>query len=161
MDCISSEESSEEYIESTTDPGVQEKVQILIVRGLPWRSSRLQRFFAILDEEEHLHRSMQPKRGANKKIRRQGPPKNGVYMPPQGVASWMISQRWMQDMRAKHPELLELLKNIIVDPQGFDWSEFTAFGTESDGDDEMERGDEYVPRGDTSYSLQNALKPIH
>lgn len=131
------------------------------MRGLPWRSVRLQKFFSLLDEEERVNRSMQPKRGIGKKTRRQGRPKDGFYMPPKGVASWMISKRWIRDMQANHPALLGLLSGIIVDPEGFDWTKFDAFGPESDVEVEVQPDGQYAPQNGTSYSLQNALQPIN
>lgn len=160
LDCMSSEESSEEFIDSPSDPAAQEKVQVLIVRDVPWRSTRMQKFFGFLDEEQRINRSMQPKRGSGRKTRRQGPPKDGFYMPPSGVASWMISKRWLRNMQANHPELLELLPAIVVDPEGFDWSKFVAFGPESDVETEVQSVETYIPQISISYAWQNALQPL-
>ena len=60
----------------------------------------------------------------------------GAFLPPTGVANWMISRRWLRDMQAVHPDTLELLEGIVVDPPGFDWNQFDALGYESE--DEMD-----------------------
>ena len=49
-ECMSSEESGEEFTEAAHPSGAHTKVQVLRRRGLPWRSSRLMRFYSILDE---------------------------------------------------------------------------------------------------------------
>ncbi|OCH92899.1 hypothetical protein OBBRIDRAFT_772531 [Obba rivulosa] len=162
QDCMSSEESCDEPVGPITRSGTREKAQFLRIRGLPWRSTRLLRFFAILDAEERADRSTKPKRGVGRKERAVGPLKEGMLLPPKGVASWMVSQRWMQGILSARPDIAATLEEIIVDPPGFDWSQFFALGAESD--DEMEREEiaagQHIPRSDTSYSLQYALTPM-
>ncbi len=160
-ECMSSEESCEEYTEPTHPSGAHTKVQVLRRRGLPWRSSRLMRLYSILDEEDQVERSFKPKRGIGRKERCIGPMKDGFYMPPKGVGSWMVSQRWIRAMRMTHPDLLELLKDTVVDPPGFDWDKFEGLGEESGEEpEEPEPEPGYVPRSDTSYSLVHALAPV-
>ncbi|EMD40805.1 hypothetical protein CERSUDRAFT_149244 [Gelatoporia subvermispora B] len=162
QDCMSSEESCDEHIGPMTRSGTREKVQVLRIRGLPWRSMRLQRFFAILDAEESADRSTKPRRGSGRKERCIGPLKEGLMLPPKGVASWMVSRRWIQGILAARPDIAAALQEIIIDPPGFDWGTFFALGAESD--DEMEREEtvagQNIPRSDTSYSLQYALTPM-
>ena len=161
VECMSSEESCDEYSEPAHPSGALTKVQVLRRRGLPWRSFRLMRFYAHLDEEEQVERSFKLKRGIGRKERCIGPMKDGFYMPPKGVASWMVSQRWIRGMRIAHPDLLELLKDTVVDPPGFDWSKFGGLGEESGEElEEPEPEPGYVPRSETSYSLAHALAPI-
>ncbi|THH15382.1 hypothetical protein EW146_g5087 [Bondarzewia mesenterica] len=176
IDCMSSEESDEES--SKAGPSTS-KEKAFIVRGIPWRSTRLLKFYGILDEDDKLDKSLKPKRGVGRRERSEGPPKAGFYLPPKGVADWMISRRWLRDMQAVHPELLSLLKDIVVDPLGFDWTRFDALGYESE--DELDpvhstlRSQRLVyPAVDdthttvhtnlnanpTSYSLQYALAPV-
>jgi hypothetical protein len=156
VDCMSPEESDGD----DTRPS-----DILRIRRLPWRSSRLQRFFSILDNEEALDKSQKPKRGSGKKERSLGPPKEGFFVPPKGVASWMISRRWINISLTAHPDLPDALKNIVVDPPGFDWDYFRDLGGESE-DDELHtiqdlnlQNGHYNSHGDPSNtsSLHNAL----
>ena len=128
LECMSSEESDngDESAETSNLSG------ILRLRGLPWRSSRLQRFYSALDDDERLEK---PKRGMGKKERYRGPNKEGFFIPPKGVASWMISKRWMRSSQTKHPDLPDVLKKIVVDPPGFDWDHFLTLGEETDLDE--------------------------
>jgi hypothetical protein len=169
-ECMSSEESCDESPSTTAAIGVKEKT--FIVRGIPWRSTRLLKFFSSLDEDDKMDKGLRPKRGSARKNRDDGPPKDGFHIPPKGVATWMVSRRWLHDMQLSHPDLLDLIKDLILDPPGFDWSKFDAMGYESD--------DELDPMGSvlrlvhppysslpshegastTSYSLQHALRDV-
>jgi len=136
---------------------------MLRIRGLPWRSVRLQRFYAMLDEEEHAEKSTKPKRGVGRKERRIGPYKEGVGLPPVGVASWMISKRWMRLLQMTRPDLAALSRTVVVDPPDFDWTQCLVLGAESDDELEVQEippADAYIPYSDTSYSLQYALTPM-
>ncbi|KAI0268371.1 hypothetical protein BC834DRAFT_869090 [Gloeopeniophorella convolvens] len=147
LECMSSEESDDE-----SKPGVAVKDKVLVVRGLPWRSDRLLRFYAILDEDERIDKSLKPKRGLGRRERNEGPPKRGLTIPPKGVASWMISRRWLRDMQVAQPEVARAVRELVLDPPGFDWAEFDALGYETD--------DEQIPMDTalhTSYSLVDAL----
>ncbi|KDQ64637.1 hypothetical protein JAAARDRAFT_145597 [Jaapia argillacea MUCL 33604] len=167
MECMSSEESFDDDSEGGGGAG-QERAQILRVRGLPWRSTRIQKFFGVLDDDDKLEKSMKPRRGNGRKERCLGPPKNEFCMPPKGVASWMISRRWIRAMEMSHPDLLELLKDVIVDPPGFDWNQFHGLGEESGDEVAMEglayhhsQQQDYTPNHcNSSYSLQYALAPV-
>jgi hypothetical protein len=128
--------SSEESDFEDDTPGSSRPSGILRTRGYSWRSSRLQRFYSTLDDEEKADRSMKPKRGVGKKERCTGPPKDGFHIPPKGVASWMISRRWINAAQATHPDLTDVLKKIVVDPPGFDWNQFHALGEESEDSDD-------------------------
>jgi len=173
VECMSSEESCDESPSATATVGVKERA--FIVRGIPWRSTRLLRFFGLLDEDDKLEKGLRPKRGSGRKNRNDGPPKDGFHIPPKGVAAWMVSRRWLHDMQLSYPDFLDLTKDIIVDPPGFDWSKFDALGYESD--DELDavnsvlrsHGLVYTPYSSlplhegastTSYSLQHALMDV-
>ncbi|EPQ59400.1 hypothetical protein GLOTRDRAFT_136278 [Gloeophyllum trabeum ATCC 11539] len=164
VECMSSEDSMDEDIRFGV-PRVQDKGQVLRIRGLLWRSSRLQRFFGVLDEEDKLDKTMKPKRGLGRKERCFGPPRDG--MPPKGVASWMISRRWLRNMELTQPDFSQALKDVIVDVPGFNWEHFHDLGDESDDEYELQgfgleqTQPQYpVPYQDTSYSLQYALAPV-
>ncbi|KII95249.1 hypothetical protein PLICRDRAFT_34090 [Plicaturopsis crispa FD-325 SS-3] len=160
LECMSSEESDDAGPQHTTS---------LCVRGLLWRSDRLQKFFDTLDEGDKLDKASKPKRGVGRKERHPGPPKDGFPLPPKAVASWMVSRRWVRGMQVEHPELLSLLDDIIVDPPGFDWNMFHALGEESseEHDEDAMNVDEsptfYPPppatTQTTTSSLQYAFDP--
>lgn len=160
---MSSEESCDEYVEPAYPPGALNNVQVLRVRGLPWRSSRLLRFYATLDAEESAEQmllmSNKSRRPLARKERCIGPPKDGFIMPPQGVACWMISRRWVRENQDAHPDLGQLLKELVSDPPGFDWQSFDALGEESE-DESSGVPERFIPRSDTSYSLAHALAPV-
>jgi hypothetical protein len=157
-ECMSSEESD-------CDDDDNHSSGRLRTRGLPWRSSRLKRFYGTLDEEEWLDKSTKPKRGVGKKERYAGPPKEGLCMPPKGVASWMISKRWIKQQSASHPDLVDVLKNIVEDPPEDDLSQVGVLGEES-GDEQANNmqepqsyyvGDTGGAQSTSSSSLHNAL----
>lgn len=133
MECISSEES-----ETEEDPAVGSRTTSLRVRGLPWRSTRLLRLFDILDNYEKADNLQKPRRGVGRKERFHGLPKEGLILPPKGVATWMISKRWISVMQASHLEVLSSLKDVILDPVGFDWSQFHALGEESEDEESLD-----------------------
>ncbi|PPQ77347.1 hypothetical protein CVT25_010929 [Psilocybe cyanescens] len=125
-DCMSSEESDYEQ-----DPLFPQPNSYLKTHGYAWRSTRLLRFYCILDDEDRIESSAKPKRGQARKERRVGPNKEGFILPPQGVSTWMISRRWYKASLATHPDLPNTLTKLIVDPVGFDWSDFHELGEES------------------------------
>ncbi|KAI6047444.1 hypothetical protein EDC04DRAFT_2623348 [Pisolithus marmoratus] len=127
LECMSEEESEVEE-----DPAGGTRTAVLRVRGCPWRSLRLQRFFDILDREDKVAAAQKPRRGLGRKERCRGPSKEGIILPPKGVASWMISRRWMMMIQASHSEVLDRLKNDIVDTDGFDWNQVPQMSVESD-----------------------------
>lgn len=126
MDCMSSEESASE-----------EGITVFRVRGLPWRSTRLLNFYTTLDEGEQADKVFRPKRGVGRRERCIGPVKAGFYMPPKGVASWMISRRWLNGLQMTSPDLVEVLKGLVHDPPGFDWGRFIALGGEDSEAEDM------------------------
>lgn len=151
LDCMSSEESDQEQ----SSEGLS-----LHVRPLPWRSTRLVRFYQTLDEE-HLSTN-KPKGGAGKKEKVMGPMKEGyLILPPKGVSYWMVSKRWLRSMRAVHKDLEDWLKPLLVDPPGFDWGACTELGEETD-DEYAAEEQVYSPviqhSMGTSSSLQYALQ---
>jgi hypothetical protein len=117
--CMSSEESE------NSSPST-----VFRIRGLAWRSSRLQKFYDGLDEDERLDKVQKPKRGVGKKERSRGPNKDGFQLPPKGVASWMISKRWVAASQRMYPDLLQVLKTISTD-QPDCWDHLMALGEES------------------------------
>ncbi|KAG2152389.1 hypothetical protein BD769DRAFT_1594227 [Suillus cothurnatus] len=127
VECMSSEES-----EIEEDLVVSSRTTSLRVRGFPWRSTRLLRFFDILDDYDKVDSSQKPRRGIGRRERFHGLPKEGLILPPKGVATWMISKRWISVMQASHLEVLSGLKDIVLDPVGFDWSQFHVLGEESE-----------------------------
>ncbi|THH27286.1 hypothetical protein EUX98_g6906 [Antrodiella citrinella] len=158
-ECMSSEESCDESPEPTTPSGPNASVQVLRIRGLPWRSSRLLRLYMHLDEDEKVDRSLKAKRIQTRtKERCLGPPKDGFHLPPKGIATWMVSQRWVRETRDAHPDLGELLKDLMVEPPGFDWQQFDLLGMDSE--EEQENEQEEIPRSEISYSLAHALAPM-
>lgn len=134
LDCMSSEESDFEI-----DPVSSQRSAILRSQGYAWRSTRLLRFFSALDEEEKVDISTKPKRGVGRKERRVGPLREEFCLPPQGIASWMISRRWYKASLNIHPDLPEKMSKLVVDPLGFNWTHFHDLGEESaDSEDENE-----------------------
>ncbi|KJA29931.1 hypothetical protein HYPSUDRAFT_174932 [Hypholoma sublateritium FD-334 SS-4] len=126
VDCMSSEESDYE-----SDPNSPQPNSILRTHGYAWRSARLLRFYCILDDEETAESSTKPKRGSGKKERRIGPVKDEFILPPQGVATWMVSQRWYKASLNDHPDLPYTLGQLIENPAGFVWTQFPDLGDES------------------------------
>ncbi|KAG6869319.1 hypothetical protein C0993_000072 [Termitomyces sp. T159_Od127] len=122
-ECMSSDDSEDDN--GARAPGM------LYTRGHQWRSSRLKRFYDILDEGEKQDKYAMPKRGVGKKERSVGPLKD-FALPPERVATWMISKRWIKASQAKYPDLLAVLEKRIEDPPGFDWEGFDVLGEESD-----------------------------
>ncbi|KAG1752644.1 uncharacterized protein EDB91DRAFT_1293569 [Suillus paluster] len=133
VECMSSEES-----EIEEDPVDGSRTTLLRVRGFPWRSARLQRFFDVLDDLDKADSSLKPRRGVGRRERSHGSPKEGLIIPPKGIATWMISKRWISVMQASHLEALSSLKDIVVDPVGFDWSQFHVLGEESEDEGRLE-----------------------
>ena len=131
---MSSEESDLEI-----DPVSKQPSPILRSQGYAWRSTRLLRFFSALDEEEKADISAKPKRGVGRKERRVGPPKGEFRLPPQGIATWMISRRWYKASLSIYSDLPETLNKLVVDPLGFNWTHFRDLGEES-----ADSGDEAV-----------------
>ena len=129
-DCMSSEESDEEVVPLSSQP-----ISILRTRGYTWRSKRLLRFYEILDDEERSDVIPKLKRGVGKRERRVGPPKEEFILPPEGVATWMISKRWYRSSLVTRPDLATLLSKRVSDTPGFDWSNFIELGDASSDED--------------------------
>ncbi|KAI0089262.1 hypothetical protein BDY19DRAFT_944941 [Irpex rosettiformis] len=170
LECMSSDESCDEHVEEVYPTSERSKVQLFITRGPTWRSSRLVRFYSLLDAEDvaeqlqlgsaSVFASNKHRRPLPRKERRVGPPKDGLIMPPQGVASWMISRRWVKETSETHPDLEGVLEGLVEDSPGFDWGGFDVLGEESEEEGEQEvEEEEFIPRSDTSYSLAHALAP--
>ncbi|GLB33954.1 hypothetical protein LshimejAT787_0108380 [Lyophyllum shimeji] len=141
MECMSSEESE--------DDGTGLRSGMLHTRGYLWRSTRLKRFYSILDDEEKADKFLMPKRGVGKKERCTGPPKDGFHLPPKGVATWMISRHWIKASQKQYPDLPDVLAKLVQDPPGFDWDHFDVLGDASEvSGDELPTLDEqhsYTP----------------
>ncbi|KAJ7498763.1 hypothetical protein FB451DRAFT_1202938 [Mycena latifolia] len=135
LECMSSEESD---FDTDVDLSATARgSRPLQTRGYAWRSSRLLRFFAVLDVEDSADASTRPKRGLGRRERFTGPHKEGLHLPPKGVASWMISQRWLYTAQAEHPDLGNKLKTLVFDAPGFDWTRFSDLGGETDDEESM------------------------
>jgi hypothetical protein len=124
LECMSSEES-----DCDTDAS-SSRASALWTRGYAWRSQRLIRFYAILDIEA----PSKLKRGVGKKERQTGPLKEGFHLPPKGIASWMISKRWMKAAQQEHHDLPNVLRRLIEEPAGFESRRLDILG-EGSGDD--------------------------
>ncbi|KAK0206383.1 hypothetical protein DFS33DRAFT_1471146 [Desarmillaria ectypa] len=124
LECMSSDDSDSE------DDG------LLCSRGYPWRSKRLIRFYEILDREDIGDKASKPKRGVGKKDRAVGPLKEGFCLPPKGVASWMISRRWIAETQLMRPDLPRLLESILNDLPDFDSTVQKCTILDDDSDDE-------------------------
>ena len=165
LECMSSEESEED-----SKPGVM-KDKVLKVRGIPWRSNRLLKFYSVLDEDDRLDKSMKPKRGLGRCDRNEGLPKDVLTIPPKGVANWMISRRWLRDVQLVHPDVIRAVQELVYDPPGFDWRKFDALGYETDDErmtvdaNTLRHGTRFAPHSSgfsgstTSYALVDALAP--
>ncbi|TFK92224.1 hypothetical protein K466DRAFT_481075 [Polyporus arcularius HHB13444] len=160
QECMSSEESDGEYAAE----GSGETVQVFRTRGLQWRSSRLRRFYAVLDEQDRFDKSLKPKRGLGRRERREGLPKDGFFLPPKGVARWMVSRRWLQETAAMRPDVTDMLRELIVDPAEPEPELAQLMLGPEHSDDEQDQArpatNLYAHVSDTSYSLHNALQPL-
>lgn len=154
---MSSEESDGEYVENG------DRVQTFQTRGPSWRSARLLRYYGVLDAHDRVEKSVKPKRGAAR-VRREGPPKDGLFLPPKGVARWMVSRRWLQEIETTRPDLVEVLRGLIVDVTEPESEIAHVMLGSEESEDEAADGppppDVYAHVTDTSYSLQNALQPV-
>ncbi|KAL7282323.1 hypothetical protein ACG7TL_003793 [Trametes sanguinea] len=157
QECMSSEESDGEYVENG------EKVQVFRTRGPSWRSTRFLRYLAILDEQDRIDKGAKPKRGVGRRIRREGPPKEGLFLPPKGLAPWMVSRRWLQETETLRPDLVGSLRELFTEVVQQE-SEVTRvmLGDESEDESAQEptSAEVYAHVSDTSYSLHNALQPV-
>jgi len=153
QDCMSSEESCDD------NDGLQTKQKVLRIRGLPWRSLRLQRFYALLDEEDQADKSSKPKRGNGRKERHVGPDKDPHILPPVGVSRWMISKRWIRHLQCTRVDLAQAVMTVVSVSDGVDWNECAILGAESDDDADLQdvlHLSRHIPVSETS-SLQHAL----
>ena len=163
LDCMSSEESDDDSKQGAT------KEKTIVVRGITWRSNRLLKFYSVLDEDNRLDKSLKPKRGFGRRDRNEGPPKDSLTFPPKGIASWMISRRWLREVRMAHPEVVRAVQEVVYDPPGFDWGKFDALGYETDDEqvaidpNRVGHGTQFAshpqafPNVSTSYALVDAL----
>ncbi|KAI3612310.1 hypothetical protein WG66_012263 [Moniliophthora roreri] len=124
LECMSSEESD-------ADPDAPQS-RYLITHGCRWRSKRLVKFYEKLDEDDREVGATKPKRGLGKLDRVTGDLKPGFQLPPKGVASWMVSRRWILQEQTKHPDFNEALQKLIRDPQELDWVHLQSLGEESE-----------------------------
>jgi hypothetical protein len=137
IECMSSEESDfETDVDLSATPRASRPLQ---TRGYGWRSTRLLRFFAVLDVEDSAEASNRPKRGSGRRERFTGPHKEGFHLPPKGVASWMVSQRWMFAAQVEYPDVGNALEGLVMDVPGFDWSRFSELGNETEDEETVAR----------------------
>ncbi|KAJ7044497.1 hypothetical protein C8F04DRAFT_588509 [Mycena alexandri] len=130
VECMSSEES--DFDTDTEHPRGSGPLQ---TRGYEWRSTRLLRFYAVLDEEDTADARARPKRGVGRRERFTGPHKEGFHLPPKGIASWMVSRRWVFTAQVVHPDLGDALKELVFDAPGWDWTRFGELGVETDNEE--------------------------
>ncbi|KAF5359017.1 hypothetical protein D9758_004736 [Tetrapyrgos nigripes] len=128
LECMSSEESDED--ETST--------KYVRTHGQAWRSSRMVAFFAILDEEDRSVAS-QIKRGVGRLERVVGSSREGLQLPPKGVASWMLSKRWLNDPQNKPPDFHNVVEGLVEDPAGFDWNNYHDLGNETEDEQQIVR----------------------
>ncbi|KAG5648929.1 hypothetical protein DXG03_000278 [Asterophora parasitica] len=150
LECMSSEES--DCDDSGTRPS-----GMLRTRGYQWRSTRLKRFYGILDDGERADKFLQPKRGVGRKERCTGPPKDEFSLPPKRVATWMVSRRWIKASQVQYPDLPTVLATRIEDPLGFDWDGFNMLGEESElsGDESQTLDDMHIYTSHQTSIIQN------
>ncbi|KAK0498621.1 hypothetical protein EDD18DRAFT_1158480 [Armillaria luteobubalina] len=141
LECMSSDDSDSE------DDG------LLCSRGYPWRSKRLIRLYEILDKEDVGDKASKPKRGVGKKDRTVGPLKEGFCLPPKGVASWMVSRRWIAETQLTRSDLPHWLESIVNDLPDFDSTVQKCVILGDDSDD-----DEYFQR--TNSNTASNLQPL-
>ena len=155
---MSSEESEGEEPAPTSQGA--ETVQVFRTRGPSWRSARLLRMYALLDTQDKLDKSFKAKRGVGRRVRREGPSKEGFFLPPKGVVAWMVSQRWIREMEVDRPDLRDILQDIIVDQAQPDAEDTRLLlGPEMSEEEEAQTVPVNHPHvSDTSYSLYNALQ---
>ncbi|KAJ7682642.1 hypothetical protein DFH06DRAFT_1314835 [Mycena polygramma] len=135
LECMSSEESDfETDVDLSTYPPGSGPLQ---TRGYGWRSTRLLRFYAVLDVEDTAEAENRPKRGVGRRERFTGPLKEGFHMPPKGIASWMVSRRWVASASADYPDLGNALKALVFDPPAFDWTRFEELGPETEDEESL------------------------
>jgi len=136
-------------------------------RGYSWRSKRLLRFYAILDEEiENLDANpTKRKRGSGKRERRSGPVKDAFSHPPEGVSRWMLSKRWYRESKAKYPDFEVLMGKLVVTvpesttSEGSTWLGFRELGEESGDEEEEENGGAGAGVGVTSVPVAGVSQP--
>lgn len=177
LDCMSSEESDSEYT-APAPTGEINRVRVLRVRGLVWRSTRLLRFYAALDTAQPPSPSGSPcpspspfllgqgqvekkRKPAYRKERCLGPPKDGMNLPPKGVSNWMVSQRWLHECElAGQLEVVEKVRELVDDEAVADlkWESFDTLGSETEEEEPEPSPEPYIPRSETSYALANALQ---
>ncbi|THV08392.1 hypothetical protein K435DRAFT_958967 [Dendrothele bispora CBS 962.96] len=139
LECMSSEESDVE------DGGGSSQTKYFRTHGYAWRSTRLTAFFSILDQEDSAAASSQAKRGVGRTGRVVGSVREGLHLPPKGVASWMISKRWLSDTRGKPPDFHSHVEKLIEDPLGFDWNSFHELGEESEDEQLVQQQQQHQP----------------
>lgn len=157
LECMSSEESGDEDTAGPEGPSLR-------IRGLAWRSMRLLHFYAVLDEEapeEFINVGgmviPKPRRVPARRGREAGPPKDPLLLPPKGVARWMVSRRWINNLRHSHPDVSDNLKDCIVDAADFDWDAFHVLGEESE--EEFEPHPSYIPPANMGFSFMHTFGP--
>jgi hypothetical protein len=141
LECMSSEESDFDADAAGVDLSAYPRGSgPLQTRGYGWRSARLLRFYALLDETDAADASARPKRGVGRRERVLGPPKDrdgeGFGMlPPRGVAGWMVSRQWVIAAQAEFPDVENALRGVVVDDEAPERL-LAELGPETDGEEE-------------------------
>ena len=159
---MSSEESCDEKDGGSGEGGrPHSKTKVLQIRRLPWRSLRLERLYAMLDEEDLADRNTKPRRGIGRIERIIGPDMDPSELPPMNASRWMVSKRWVRLIQHTCPKLVPVATALASAPDGFEGDEYAVLGNESDDDadlQEVARLERQIPVSESS-SLQHALTP--
>lgn len=160
LECMSSEESVEGGDlggdESDGEACTAEKE--LCVRYLAWRSTRLSRLFHVTDEE-YIRTKL--KRGSARKGRRLGEPKAGDPLPPRGVPRWMVSKKWLREMKSRDPNIAERVCALMKTAGESDESTLeyiNELGAESE-DEEQYFGPQQTPHQQVGITVTTAVQP--
>ncbi|KAJ2912184.1 hypothetical protein MD484_g8238, partial [Candolleomyces efflorescens] len=81
-------------------------------------------YYYVLDQED---KSSRPKGGVRL-------PKD-LDLPPKGVSTWMISQRWLRAIRRRHTGELDTIEELVDDSVQSEWGRFHVLGEETEGSD--------------------------
>ncbi|KAL5527425.1 hypothetical protein ACEPAG_6216 [Sanghuangporus baumii] len=140
LDCMSSEESSEEETEVIgSSAGDKPSLGSLRIRILAWRSARLQELYRAVDEHEQHNRESKPKRGAGRRDRHLGPPKDGNPPPPMGTPRWMVSKKWLRQACVVNPQIATLVTPV---DENITTNVLPVLGEESEDEREQAREQE-------------------
>ncbi|KAL5530385.1 hypothetical protein ACEPAF_6643 [Sanghuangporus sanghuang] len=143
LDCMSSEESSEEEAEViSSSAGDKPSLGSLRIRILAWRSARLQELYRAVDEHEQYNRESKPKRGVGRRDRHLGPPKDGNPPPPMGTPRWMVSKKWLRQACGVNPQMATLVTPV---DENTTRNVLPVLGEESEDEREQQEQEQDIP----------------